>query len=298
MTFTQLEIFVMVAEMRGFTAAALRLGISQSAVSHAIKSLESELDAQLVEREQAAVTVTELGQRLLLRAREILGLAEAMRQDAAVARGLHRGLLRIGSFGPTASLKLLPAILQAYRQRYPGVEVQIDEGPDAAVLQWVADRRVDVGFAVLPDDRFDTVPLVEDQLSALIPRDHALAGHNAVTLAQLGEYPFIMPEAGCSALIEPLFGAAGLAPQVRYRMSQMVTVLHLVENGDGITVLPELALPHGLAQTHPRIVVRPLAPMVRRRVGLILRNLGRASPAAQAFAAIAREVAGAIGHTA
>ncbi len=298
MTFTQLEIFVMVAEMRGFTAAALRLGISQSAVSHAIKSLEGELDAQLVEREQAAVTVTELGQRLLLRAREILGLAEAMRQDAAVARGLHRGLLRIGSFGPTASLKLLPAILQAYRQRYPGVEVQIDEGPDAAVLQWVADRRVDVGFAVLPDDRFDTVPLVEDQLSALIPRDHALAGRDAITLAELGEHPFIMPEAGCSALIEPLFAAAGLAPQVRYRMSQMVTVLHLVENGGGITVLPELALPHGLAQTHPSIVVRPLRPVVRRRVGLILRNLGRASPAAQAFADIARDVAGAIRRTA
>ncbi len=293
MTFTQLEIFVMVAEMRGFTAAALRLGISQSAVSHAIKSLEGELDAQLVEREQAAVTVTALGQRLLLRAREILGLAEAMRQDAAVARGLHRGLLRIGSFGPTASLKLLPAILQAYRQRYPGVEVQIDEGPDAAVLQWVADRRVDVGFAVLPDDRFDTVPLVEDQLSALIPREHVLASRDAVTLAELGAHPFIMPEAGCSGLIEPLFAAAGLAPQVRYRMSQMVTVLHLVENGDGITVLPELALPHGLAQTHPSIVVRPLRPVVRRRVGLILRNLGRASPAAQAFADIAREVAAA-----
>jgi len=291
MTFTQLEIFVMVAEMRGFTSAALRLGISQSAVSHAIKSLENELDAQLVEREQAAVAVTELGQRLLLRAREILGLAEAMRQDAAVARGLHQGLLRIGSFGPTSSLKLLPAILAAFRARYPGVEVQIDEGPDAAVLQWVADRRVDVGFAVLPDDRFDTVPLVEDQLVALLPRDHPLTQKRAVTLAELSEQPFIMPEAGCSALIEPLFANAGLAPQVRYRMSQMVTVLHLVDNADGITVLPELALPHALAQTHQGIALRPLRPAVRRRVGLVFRNLGRAAPAVQAFAEIARTVA-------
>ena len=63
MTFTQLEIFVMVAEMRGFTLAALRLGISQSAVSHAIRALESELSAQLVERQQSSVEVTELGRR-------------------------------------------------------------------------------------------------------------------------------------------------------------------------------------------------------------------------------------------
>jgi DNA-binding transcriptional LysR family regulator len=291
MTFTQLEIFVMVAEMRGFTAAALRLGISQSAVSHAIRALEQELPGQLVERQQAAVDVTELGGRLLVRAREILGLAEAMRQEAAVARGLNQGLIRIGSFGPTSSLKLLPAILRAFRARYPGIEVQIDEGPDAAVLQWVADRRVDVGFAVLPDDRFDTVPLVEDQLVALLHRDSPLVAKRSVTLEELVGLPFIMPEQGCSALIEPLFAQAGLAPHVRYRMSQMVTVLGLVDNGDGITVMPELALPYSMAETYPRIVARPLRPLVRRRVGLILRSLPQAAPAVQAFTEIARTAA-------
>lgn len=298
MTFTQLEIFVMVAEMRGFTLAALRLGISQSAVSHAIRSLEQELSVQLVERQQAGVEVTELGRRLLVRAREILGLQEAMRQDAAVARGLNQGLIRIGSFGPTSSLKLLPAILRAFRARYPGIEVQIDEGPDAAVIQWVADRRVDVGFAVLPDDRFDAVPLVEDQLMALLHRDHPLAAKRALTLQELAQDPFIMPEQGCSALVEPLFAQAGLSPRVRYRMSQMVTVLGLVDVGDGITVMPELALPEAMEETHPRIVARPLRPMVKRRVGLVFRSLAQAAPAVQAFAEIARVAAKDIGRRA
>ena len=296
MTFTQLEIFVMVAEMRGFTAAALRLGISQSAVSHAIRSLEGELDAQLVERQQAAVDVTELGRRLLLRAREILGLAEAMRQDAAVVRGVNKGLIRIGSFGPTSSLKLLPAILAAFRARYPGIEVQIDEGPDAAVVGWVADRRVDVGFAVLPDERFDTVPLVEDQLVALLQHDHPLAAKRSVTLEELAPHPFVMPEQGCSALIEPLFADAGLCPQVRYRMTQMLTVLGLVDSGEGITVMAELALPSAMHETHPRIVARPLRPMAKRRVGLIFRNLAQAAPAVQAFADIARMAAKGLGR--
>ena len=69
MTFTQLEIFALVADLRGFTAAALRLGISQSAVSHAIKSLENELGVELVSRQHAAAAVTEVGNRLLTRTR-------------------------------------------------------------------------------------------------------------------------------------------------------------------------------------------------------------------------------------
>ena len=154
---------------------------------------------------------------------------------------------------------------------------------------------MDVGFAVLPDERFDTVPLVEDQLVALLQHDHPLAGKRSVTLQELVDQPFIMPEQGCSALVEPLFAQAGLAPKVRYRMSQMITVLGMVDAGDGITVMPELALPAAMNETHPRIAVRPLRPMARRRVGLVLRNLAQASPAVQAFAEIARQAAGEVG---
>jgi DNA-binding transcriptional LysR family regulator len=290
MTFTQLEIFALVAELRGFTAAALRLGVSQSAVSHAIKSLEQELGAQLITRQQSMVEVTELGQRLLVRAREILGLAEAMRQEVSAASGLNQGLLRIGSFGPTASLKLLPAILDAYHARYPGIEVRIDEGTDGEALQWVQDRRVDVGFVVLPDERFDTIPLVEDQMLALVPTSHPLAAKAAVTIRDLAHIPFIMPEAGCANLIEPVFAAQGLCPQVRYRMSQVLTVLGMVERAAGVSAIAELALPNDIGRTHPGIAMRPFDPPIRRRVGLALRNLAQASPATKAFVEIARSV--------
>jgi DNA-binding transcriptional LysR family regulator len=290
MTFTQLEIFALVVELRGFTAAALRLGISQSAISHAIKALEQELGAQLVERQGAAVDVTELGQRLLVRAREILGLAESMRQEVALASGLNKGLLRIGSFGPTSSLKLLPAILDVFRQRYPGIEVRIDEGSDGDTLQWILDRRVDIGFIQQPDDRFDTVELVEDQMVALLPAGHRLAAKEAVSALDLAQEPFIMPDAGCATLIEPLFAAQGICPQVRYRMSQVLTVLGMVARGDGVSGMAELALPPGLAYSHPGIAVRPFSPPVRRRVGLALRNLAQASPAAKAFVEVARKV--------
>lgn len=287
MTFTQLEIFALVAELRGFTAAASKLGISQSAVSHALKSLERELGVDLIVRHQANIEVTEIGQQLLLRTREILGLSEAMRQEIAAARGLSRGSLRIGSFGPTSSLKLLPAILEAYRERYPGIDVQVEEGGDNDVTQWLLERRVDVGFVVLPDERFDTVSLVEDQLVALIPAAHALAKKRSVTLAELCDSPFIMTEAGCAPLIEPLFAAAGLVPQVRYRMAQMITILGMVQRGDGVSIVAELALPDRAAVTHDGMVRVPLRPAVKRRVGLAVRDVRQATPAAKAFLQVA-----------
>lgn len=291
MTFTQLEIFSLVAELQGFTAAALRLGISQSAISHAIKSLEKELGVPLIVRHQSSVEVTEVGRRLLTRAREILGLAEAMQQEVAAARGLRQGLVRIGSFGPTSSLKLLPAILAAFREKYPGVEVQIDEGSDNEVKQWIQDRRVDIGFVVIPNDGFDTVPLVEDEFVAILPAAHPLAAKASVTAADLQALPFIMSDTGCGALVEPAFAKAGVTLRVRYRIQQIMTVLGMVQAGDGVAVMPELALPGDLDCAYPRLAVVPFRPAIRRRVGLGLRDLSRAAPAVQAFVETSRQVA-------
>ena len=181
MTLTQLEIFSTVAARRGFTAAALQLGISQSGVSHAIEALEQEFGVALLRRGKN-LERTDVGARLLLQAQAMLGLAESMRQEASDARGMKRGTLRIGSFGPTASLRLLPPVLEKYRAEYPGIEIHVDEGPDGEVAQWLADHRVDIGFVTLPDERFDTFPIMEDQLVALLPLAHPLTKKSAVTL--------------------------------------------------------------------------------------------------------------------
>ncbi|WP_300759311.1 LysR substrate-binding domain-containing protein [Janthinobacterium sp.] len=295
MTFTQLEIFTLVAELHGFSAAAARLGISQSAVSHALKALEKELKVDLIVRHQASAELTEVGRQLLLRAREILGLSEAMRQEAADVLGQHQGSLRIGSFGPTASLNLLPAIVAEFRRRYPGIVLRIDEGGDHEVLQWIRERRVDVGFVVLPDERYDTVPLVEDQMMALVPRSHPLAQLPAITLVQLCEGPFIMSEAGCAVLIEPLFANAGLQPQVPYHISQIITILDMVNRGDGLSIVAELALPQRLQQQYPDLVAVPLDPPVSRKVGLAVRDRRQNTPATNAFLEVARLVAPTLG---
>ena len=287
MTLSQLQIFSLVAELRGFTSAAGRLGISQSAVSHALKSLEQELGVELIRRHQSLVELTDIGQQLLLRARAILGLAATMEQEAADARGMKRGTLGIGSFGPTASMKLLPAILQRYRQAHPGIEVHIDEGPDRQVLQWLEERRIDVGFVVLPQERFDCFALVEDQMVALIPSQHALATKDSVSLAELCDDPFILTEAGSAELVSRLFLTARLSPNIRYRSSQLLSTLETVARGDALTLVAQLSLP---GSGDPRYRVKPLSPPARRQVGLAVLDRRQASPATLAFIEQARNL--------
>jgi len=280
MTLTQLEIFSLVAELQGFTSAATRLGITQSAVSHAIKSLEQELQVALFRRHQAQVELTDIGAQLLQRARAMLGLAATLAEEAADARGMKRGTLRIGSFGPTASIRLLPRILDDYRREHPGIEVHIDEGPDRQVLQWLEERRIDLGFVVLPQERFDTFALVDDQLLALIPTGHALASEAQLRLEQLCHDPFVLTEAGSAELVSRLFIGAGLHPNIRYRSSQLLSTLETVARGDALSIVAELSLPQAV---DPRYVSRPLAPAVRRQVAIAVLDRRQASPATLAF---------------
>ncbi|WP_338801841.1 LysR family transcriptional regulator [Pseudomonas sp. RSB 5.4] len=287
MTLTQLEIFSLVAELRGFTLAAHRLGISQSAVSHAMKSLEEELGVELLHRHQSQVELTDIGEQLLQRARAMLGLANTLRQEAADARGMKSGTLRIGSFGPTSSIKLLPTILQRYRQAHPGIEVHIDEGPDRQVIQWLEERRIDIGFVVLPQERFDTFALAEDQMVALLPADHPLAGRTALSLKDLCADPFVLTEAGSSELVSRLFTAARLQPKIRYRCSQLLSTLDVVGRGDAITVVAEGSLPD---DPTPRYVKKPLAPPVQRQIGLAVLDQRQASPATRAFIDLATQI--------
>lgn len=291
MTFTQLEIFAVVAELGSFTAAGQRLAISQSAVSHALKQLETEWGVTLLSRGSAGIEVTEIGRSLLLRVRELLGISEAIRQEVAAVRGLNRGVLRIGSFGTSSSLQLLPGILERFTQQYPEIDVFVDEGEDEDVSQWLIDRRVDVGFVLLPDERFDTIPLVEDQFVALIPAAHPLATKKAVSLSDLSTMPFIMTLAGSASVIQRLFEQERLRPCVKQRYAQIITIIKMVENGSGFSIVADLAAPDQIMALCPGATKKPLTPRVKRLVGLAVLKREHTSPAVEAFLTVARNVA-------
>lgn len=286
MTFTQLEVFATLAQAGSFSRAAALLGITQSAVSHALRALEKELGVTLFSRERAVPELTPAGARLLARAHEIRTLHEALVQDAKDARGLREGTLRVGSFGFTSSLRILPDLLARFSARHPGIEVYIDEEDDDTVVRWLMERRVEIGFVVLPDERFETVPLVEDEFTALLPAGHPLVAQPAVSPADFDGQPFVLTEAGCGEIIQRLLDAAGARPRILYRFPQLLSILGFVERGLGVSIAARLALP----DQHPGVVYRPLHPRAPRRVGLAVRDMARLSPAAAAFVAVAREM--------
>ncbi|ENX15523.1 hypothetical protein F895_02069 [Acinetobacter sp. CIP 64.2] len=214
MTLTQLEIFSKLAEFKNFTLSAQQLNISQSAISHALKALEKKWDTQLFYRNNNEVELTAAGQRLLPYVNEILNVSHIIHQEVMDLKGLKTGTLRIGSFGASSSNVLIPLILKAFRQKYPEVEVLIMEGTDQEVMQWIEERKVDLGFVVLPEEHLDTYPLLEDIFVALIPAQLTLAQQSSVRLEDLVEHPFLMTQAGSQNHVMELFKAAQLTPQI------------------------------------------------------------------------------------
>lgn len=288
MTLAQLEIFIALAEAGSFTAAAVRLGIGQSAVSHAISALEKSLDVSLFDRRSSPITLTNPGERIMRNARGMVAQAAAIRQEASASRGLARGLLHIGSFGPTSSLRLLPELIELFHQRYPGVEVMIEEARDEIVEQWIIDRRVELGFVILPDERFETVPIEQDEYMAILPASHHLAKLKEVPVQSFDNLPFIMSRAGSGEEIESLLGRFNAKPRILYRMPQLISILGLVQRGLAVSIAATLALP----ENYPGVVYRPLAPRAVRRIALAMRDRTDLAPVASAFVDMAEQWAG------
>ena len=290
MTFTQLEVFAALAKVGSFSRAAAALGITQSAVSHALKQLETELGVCLIRRAGSASALTDVGTRLLQRANDILQQKEALQQEADHERGIARGTLRIASFGATSSLQLLPPLLEKFARQHPLVEVQIDEQVDEAVIQSLLERRVELGFVVLPDERFEVVPLAQDELVAVLPESHALAGKARIAARDFHGQPFIRTAAGSGAHIDQFLTAQGAVPRTLFRFEQLASMLGFVARGHALAIAARLALPDA-----PRgVVYRGFEPPRLRMTALAALRFERLSPAAQAFVALAKSQARAV----
>ncbi|NUE93911.1 LysR family transcriptional regulator [Acinetobacter seifertii] len=290
MTFTQLEIFALIAELKSFTATAEKLGISQSAVSHALKSLEQQWGINLISRSQSDIELTTTGQQLLTHVKELLSISDTLEKEVAAIHGLNEGTLRIGSFGASSSIYLLPEILETFRQRYPKIEIYIDEGEDKEVAQWLLERRIEVGFLIMPDERFDTFPLIEDRFVALIPNGYTLAQQLYIDPAQLENCPFIMTMAGSRHQVELILKNFNVKPDIKFYVSQILSIVSMVHNQLGVSIVSDMVITKELLSLYPNVVKRPFKPNLKRSIGLAVKNKKHISPAVKAFIEVAQEV--------
>ena len=279
------EALLLAVELGGITRAAEALGVTQSAVSHMISSLEEELGFALLRRSRFGA------QRPAARAhgtpaiRGIVSAQERLSQTAAAVRGLERGTVRIGTFS-SVGVRWLPGIIAAFRAAYPGVELKLMSGDYHDVEQWLSDGSADLGFVPLPTGLSGEItPLAEDELLAVVPESHPLAAAELFPAASFAGEDFIGLLETSDRDARGALAAAGVSPRVRYSTKDDYAVIAMVRCGLGVSIMPRLLL--GPAAEGVRCL--PLDPPASRTIGLCLPDGERAGPATRRFAETARE---------
>ena len=240
---SQLQILVAVADYGNFSEAALSLGISQSAVSHAIASLEDYLGIVLFNRGRHGATLTPAGDRILVHAKTITDSTDAILQEAAIAKGLKKGQVRIASFR-SISTHVLPKAIKAFHQKLPGITLNLTEHDNnKAVEQALKEGRADIGIVLMPAAKGLTAwELLQDEFVVLLPPNITLQ-NNTLTWSELSKQPLIMSPIGYLAM-RPVYehiNALGYWLNVVNEVETDAAIVGLVEQGLGGTILPRLA---------------------------------------------------------
>lgn len=242
MHISRYEIFVRVAEIGNITKASRDLGYTQSAVSHALSSLERELGVTLFIRNNHRLYLTPQGSRLLPLARDILNAHSRFLQTVHMLNGQISGDVRVATFSSVAA-HWMPHIIKACRQEYPNLQIKIMDGSYQDVEQWLMEGRADCGF-IVNSTRKDLylLPLYRDHLYVILPENHPLCSYETVPIAELKNYHFIVPSEGLNHEVGAILKQAEIDIASHTYLASDHTAIIMVRNGLGISILPELLL--------------------------------------------------------
>ncbi len=268
-----------VIEIGSFTKAAERLGYTQPALSQMIASLEKELSIKILHRSRYGIRLTPEGERLYPSIQSAVLQYEAMRRTADEIRGLSSGVVRIGTVS-SVSCHWLPGIIRAFWQEHPNIQIVLHQGDYTSIPEWVRTGAVDFGF-VNPHavKGMETTVIKSGEFRAVLLKNHPLAGKKSLVLEDFAEEPFLLLEEG--AYSEPMeaFRAAGIAPNIRLRVHDDYSILSMVEQGLGVSILTELVL----HKTNYDVVALPIEPAIIRTMSIVTKDKHALPLASKAF---------------
>ena len=269
-----LRALVTVADQGSFRGAARSLGYTQSAISHQIAGLERALDASMFTRPggRGAVTLTAAGDAAYRRARRVLAELETLGADvAAIERG-ERPTLRIGVF-QTATTELLPSALRTLRENRPDVEVVLSEIHDnGQAFDRLADGRLDIAFIVNPDpdERIQSIPLLDDRWVILTRRDSDLVGVRSPSFDMLDGVDVVAwtRRWRTQLQLEQAWRRRAISPRVVYRTDDNLALQRLVAAGYGHACLDRLSAASAI---EPSLTwIEPAEILIPRTIALCL----------------------------
>jgi LysR family hydrogen peroxide-inducible transcriptional activator len=274
-TLRQLRHLVALEEHGHFGRAADACFVTQSTLSASIKELEALLGVALVDRSKRRVVFTELGRETVDRARRLIADAEELALAARAAAEPLTGKLRLGVI-PTVGPFLLPRVLPRLRRRYPKLQLYLREDLSARLCDMLARGELDCVLIALPYECGDTESeeLFDDRFELAVRKDHPLATRKRVGPDDIeSQQLLLLAEGHC--LREHALSACSLRGRsagAPFEATSLPTLVQMVDNGLGVTLLPELALQAGVTRG-TSLVTLPLGPRAQsRQIGLAWRR--------------------------
>jgi len=281
MEMQQLRYVVAVARTGNFSRAAEQCHVAQPSLSQQIQKLEDELGERLFDRMKREAKLTPHGEALLPRAVKILEEVDAAKREACEARSLLRGRLTIGVL-PTIAPYLLPGVLAAFGDKFPRVEIEVQEDTTARLIKLAEAYEIDFALASRPiqDHRMEVKDLFSEELRLALPPGHPLMNKRTVSLADLEkERLIVMREGHCLGdQVLNFCERRDLKPTINFRSAQLETIQALVRSGVGISLVPAMAA-HANREDLPEYRSLPAPRPERKLVALWPRQrpLGRAA---------------------
>ena len=263
MELRHLRYFIGVAEEENVSRAALKLHVSQPALSRQIRDLEEELGFLLLERSAKSVRLTEAGRAFLTEARAVLQRTEdAVKAARAIATG-GRGELHV-AYAPSLTARILPPTLRAFQAELPNVRVRLHDLSTEEMLAGLREGKLQIAFvvrltpALLRGLRFEE--LARDSICLAVAPKHPLAGRRTVTLAEVAREPLVTysrkdyPDAHEN--LAAMFAAIKSKPRIAEEHDSVSSLIAAVEAGNGVAIAPQsLACTAG-----PRLKLIPFSP--------------------------------------
>ena len=241
MTLKQLKAFLVLARTLNYAHAADELCLSQSALSLSIKSLEEELGGKLFKRNTRWVSLTYEGQALIPYAKKLLANWEDMEKDVKQRFQLNRGTLNIASM-PFATHAVLPEVLHEFSQKFPNISFSIHDIPNEKIIEKVQEGIFEIGICFEPQLNHQLIfqPLFKEDFVAVVPKNHLLAQHQHITMAELCAYPFITLQKPSIIrhVIENYCFNNHLLLDLKVECHQISSLSHFVSYGMGVTAIP------------------------------------------------------------
>lgn len=237
-----LLVFTTVVEQSSLNKASKLLNLSQPALSRKIAKLEEEWGVALFERKGKRLELTRVGQEAYIYAMEQRQRHQHFLQSVSRFKTAERRVITLGA-SLTTIQTTLPPLVTALMNKSPDIEVKLVTGKTHEIVSYVRDKRVDLGVVAssISEQGLKCIPLFQDHLELVVPRNHALAGEKPAAMEDMKGLPMIIFSKGTwyRKLIDDLFGRYGIIPDVRMEIDSFEAIVRLLPTCRAAALLPQ-----------------------------------------------------------